>query len=126
MAKISLEGAAVAAGVGALDIAAEEIDARQGLSKPFQNATDISRAGVTVGAAVANYMNLETRYTDAAFYAGLPLFSKTIYKLAVNAMGKTTTVRAGARAVTVRAGQSSGLQSLVPQQQQGNYRSITA
>ena len=120
---------AVAAGVGALDIAAEEIDARQGYSKPFQNATDLARTGVTVGSAIANYMNLETKYSSAAFYAGLPLFEKTLYKTTVSAKGGSTSVRRGvpaARSVAVRSGQASGIQALIPQQQIGNYRSITS
>lgn len=126
MAQITLEGALVSAGVGGLDIALEELDAKQGLSAPFKNATDLGRLAVTGGSAIANYMRLEQRYTDHAFEAGLPLLMKSVYRLAITSMGKTTTVRASPKSVTVRAAQSSGLQQLVPVQQQGNYRSITS
>ena len=95
--KISLEGTAVAAGVGALDIAMTELDARVlNRSAPFQNATDIVRTGLTLGSVALNYTGMETKFTDTVFYSSLPLFEKSVYRAALTFAGQTTTVRARA------------------------------
>ena len=124
--KITLERTAIAAGITAWDIAAEEIDTRQGYSKSFQGAADIGRTLLTLGAVAVNLGNVEANYSDTVFYSTLPLFGKTFYRGAVTAMGKLTTVRGGpsSKSVTVRAAPSSGLQPVV--QPLGNFRSITA
>ena len=122
MARITLERTAIAGGIGAWDIVAEELDTRQGYSKVFENITDLSRTALTLGAVGLNYGNVETNHTDTVFYASLPLFAKSLYRGAVQAMGRSTTVRA--KSVTVRAAPSSGLQPVV--QPLGNFRSITA
>ena len=126
MARITLERTAIAGGIGAWDIVAEELDTRQGYSKVFENVTDISRTALTLGAVGLNYGNVESNYSDTVFYASLPLFAKSLYRGAAQAVGRSTTVRAGpsAKSITVRAAPSSGLQPVV--QPLGNFRSITA
>lgn len=100
--KISLEGTAISAGVGALDIAMTELDARVlNRSAPFQNATDIARTALTLGSVALNYTNMETKFTDTVFYSSLPLFEKSVYRAALTFAGQTTSVRAR---VAVRPG----------------------
>ena len=124
--KITIERTAIAAALAAEDVAAEEIDARQGYSKPFQGVADLTRLGLNLGAVAVNLANIEVNYSDLVFYVTLNPLAKSLYRGAVTAMGKLTTVRGGpsSKSVTVRAAPSSGLQPVV--QPLGNFRSITA
>lgn len=68
--KISLMGTLVSAGVGAVDIAAEEY---------MPDKIHYVRVGLTAASLLANLLpTRELPYSDVAFYASLPLLEKTI------------------------------------------------
>ena len=102
MAKIRLMDTLVSAGVGAVDIAAEEF-----ADKPISAGSplkwkDIVRIGVTGGSLAANIIPArEIPYSDVAFYSSLPLFEKTIRDI-VKASAAPAAVRVPARVSSIR------------------------
>jgi hypothetical protein len=122
MAKLTLEGVAVAAVVGAGDLGAEVADTK-GVALGPLSATDLYRSALTLGGAAANYLNLELKYSDKVVQSTLPLWEKTVYKWALKAFG--TPALGSVKAITVRAA-SSGLAQYANPALAGAYRSITA
>ncbi len=71
--------ACVSAGVGIVDIIADEVDFKQGYTKSFQNVTDWARVGAVVGGYAANSMGyLGDEITESAVLAGIPLLEKSV------------------------------------------------
>ena len=84
---IGLKKIGVSAGVGLLDIIADELDFKKGYGKAFQNVTDWGRVAYVAGGYVANSMGLvDDDATEAAVLAGVPLLEKSI----VNAVRQYT------------------------------------
>jgi len=77
---IGLKKVGVGAGVGVIDIITEEVDAKQGYTKPFQNITDWARVLYTGGGYVANHMGYDEDITEPAVISGLPLLEKTVWQ----------------------------------------------
>ncbi len=76
---IALKKIGVSAGVGVLDIVAEEVDKKQGYRKPFQNITDWGRFGYVAGGYMANGMGYDAEATEAIVLGGVPLLEKSIW-----------------------------------------------
>lgn len=77
---IALRKIGSSAGIGLLDIVAEEVDLHEGYTKPFQNITDWGRVAYTVGGYTANHMGYNEEVTEAIVLSGLPLIEKSIWK----------------------------------------------
>jgi len=75
---IELNKVGVSAGVGILDLFAEEVDYRAKYNKPFQNITDWGRVVYTGGGYLANRMGYNAELTEAAVLSGIPLIEKSI------------------------------------------------
>ena len=108
MAKIRLMDTLVSAGVGAVDIAAEEF-----ADKPISEGSplkwkDIVRIGVTGGSLAANIIPArEIPYSDVAFYSSLPLFEKTIRDIVKASTAAPAGVRvSGIKLVTQKPAES--------------------
>ena len=65
---------------GAVDVATEYIDEKQGFTEPLKNVTDIQRLLVFGGSAVLNLFDVETKYSEILYVASAPLAIKTIKK----------------------------------------------
>lgn len=87
MAKISMEKALIAAGVGAVDLVGEQFlkDKKIG---PV-TGDDALRTGLTVGSFLVNWLGYETDISETVFYASLPLFVKSIKNIVSGAAGAT-------------------------------------
>ncbi len=108
-----------------LDLGAEFADSK-GIALGPIAASDVTKTVITLGAAAANYLNYETRYSDIAFYASLPLWEKTLYNWTLKALGKPGKfAKSGVKAVAVRAA-SSGLAQYANPAVAGTFRSIPA
>ncbi|MCD6131266.1 MAG: hypothetical protein J7J61_04080 [Candidatus Hydrothermae bacterium] len=92
MARITMEKALAATGVGLIDLAGEKYLA----SKEFAGikGSDALRFGVTAASFLVNYFDYEREISEAAFYASLP----GVVKAVANMAGVTT---AGATRVPV-------------------------
>jgi len=92
MARITMEKALAAAGVGLIDLAGEKYLA----SKEFAGikGSDALRLGVAAASFLINYFDYERDMSEAAFYASLP----GVVKAVANIAGVTT---AGATRVPV-------------------------
>ena len=92
MARITMEKALAATGVGLIDLAGEKYLA----SKEFAGikGSDALRFGVTAASFLINYFDYEREISEAAFYASLP----GVVKAVANMAGVTT---AGATRVPV-------------------------
>jgi len=85
MAKIGLIDTLISGGIGAIDIAAEEL-APDAIVGPL-TGPDIYRILVCGGSLIANLVPVrEIGGTDTAFYASLPLLEKTIRNLVKGAI----------------------------------------
>ena len=73
----SLVQVASGVAVGAADLAMHQIDQQQNLSKPFENATDLFRAGVTIG-GMLYYGLKEAPLGFILFDNGLPLLTESV------------------------------------------------
>ena len=62
--------------VGAVDLAMHKVDAQQGYKKPFENATDIYRAGLTIGSMLW-YGYRGSDLAKTLFDNGLPLLTES-------------------------------------------------
>ena len=96
----------LAAGVGAIDIAAEEYGKGKKVIGPLQ-AEDVYRFALAGGSLAASFLNLEGKrageegYSDLAFYVSLPLVEKSVYRIVKEATAPTAAARLGFRPVTV-------------------------
>jgi len=76
----------LAAGVGAIDIAAEEYGKGKKVIGPLQ-AEDVYRFALAGGSLAASFLNIEGKrageegYSDLAFYVSLPLVEKSVYRI---------------------------------------------
>jgi len=73
----SLVQVASGVSVGAADLAMHKIDQQQGYNKPFENATDLFRAGVTIG-GMLYYGLKEAPLGFILFDNGLPLLTESV------------------------------------------------
>jgi len=73
----SLVQVASGVAVGAGDLAMHKIDQQQGYSKPFENATDLYRAGVTIG-GMLYYGVKGAALGYILFDNGLPLLTESV------------------------------------------------
>ena len=73
----SLVQVASGVAVGAADLAMHQIDQQQNLSKPFENATDLFRAGVTLG-GMLYYGMKGAGLGFILFDNGLPLLTESV------------------------------------------------
>jgi hypothetical protein len=81
MARISLGKALASCGVGLLDIGTEELDEYMEWTEPFVRSTDYVRIVVCGGSLAANLLRIEENYSEATFYASLPLVKKSLRDL---------------------------------------------
>jgi len=87
----------VAAGIGAIDIAAEEFGKGRKVVGPLK-AEDVFRFALAAGSLAASYFNIEGKrageegFSDLAFYVSLPLVEKSVYRMVKEATGQTGTV----------------------------------
>jgi len=105
----------ISAGVGAADIALEEVDAKAGRTEPFRRFTDWYRLGMFALGLFGDALGLPSDVTDAILLSDIPLLEKTawttIRKYVVKSYSNTQKVvleevrvtRAPARPATVSA-----------------------
>ncbi|MDO8618416.1 MAG: hypothetical protein Q7R49_00565 [Candidatus Daviesbacteria bacterium] len=83
MVKLQLNKIGTAAIYGAVDIAAEDYDAKRPATGPFRNATDLTRAAAFIAYIAAPMLKQKkgiTDITDVIGIASLPLLEKSIWK----------------------------------------------
>jgi len=96
----------LAAGVGAIDIAAEEYGKGRKVIGPLQ-AEDVYRFALAGGSLAASFLNLEGKrageegYSDLALYVSLPLVEKSVYRIVKESTAPAAAARVGFRPVTV-------------------------
>lgn len=83
----SLKEAIAGVAVGSIDVGANEIDEKQGYSKPFENVTDLYHVGLVLG-GMAYYSMKGDPYGLVIFDNGMPLLTKSIIYAAGSMMGK--------------------------------------
>jgi hypothetical protein len=76
----------ISAGIGAIDIAAEEFGKGKKVIGSLK-AEDVYRFALAGGSLVASFLNIEGKrpgeegYSDLAFYVSLPLVEKSVYRI---------------------------------------------
>jgi len=69
----------VSAGLGAADIALEELDARAGRTEPFRKYSDWFRVGMFALGLFGDIIGLPEDVRDAIMVADIPLLEKTVW-----------------------------------------------
>jgi hypothetical protein len=112
----------MAAGIGAIDIAAEEFSKDKKVIGPLE-AKDIYRFALTGGSLAASILNLEGKrpgeegYSDLAFYVSLPLVEKSVYRIVKEATAPAAAVRLPTVRVTGGATVRTGGATVTPKKQ---------
>jgi len=110
MAKIRLIDALISGGVGAFDIAAEEL-APGVVINPLRGP-DIYRILVCGGSLIANLVPArEIRGSETTFYASLPLLEKTIRDLVKGAIAPAAVKRLAVKEIKVTGARVTGTQA---------------
>lgn len=115
---LSMLKTGVSAVYGIADIGAEYADSKMALTKPFQNVTDLSRAGATVAGVVIQEVMRSTRMNDvgeALTLSAVPLLEKSVFNAVLSLTG-TSTFRAHPRGqiLVKRPGSVPGAAGNVP------------
>jgi len=90
MARITMEKALAATGVGLIDLAGEKY--LSGKEFAGIKASDALRLGIAGASFLINYLDYERDISEAAFYASLPGVVKAVANIAGGATAKATSV----------------------------------